>query len=132
MAPDDEEGLKARLSGGRRGAAGQAAVAAAEIGRELLHEEAKAGGGGGRLGRCAPIPRAGAEDWARWASVRGSGTARWGERPRPGRSPGTVEALAAAQAQLIVCGAPRCSALVALQHARRVARAAGRAAIGPN
>lgn len=80
----------------------------------------------GNVLECTLVSRAGPRDWERWASVRGSGLALWGQRPRRGHAKGTRKALVAAHGQTVLCGTPGCSALVDLQAARRVARAAGR------
>ena len=54
-----------------------------------------------------------------------------GPRPHKGEAQGTLDALTSAQEQLIICGTPGCAALVSLQPARRLSRAAGHGSIAP-
>lgn len=56
---------------------------------------------------------------------------RWGRYPRPGTAETTKAALKAAHAQTLLCQVPECAALVDLQSARRIARAAGRNCFEP-
>ena len=72
--------------------------------------------------RCA-VPRAGPEDWARWASWGRAGTTS-------GHAPGSARALRLAQTHTVVC--ERCGDLVPLQKARTAARGAGRSCIAPS
>ena len=71
---------------------------------------------------CVLLEVGGIEAFTRWAEARARHHP-WGSRARPGFAPGTVEALRAAQSQLILC---TCGALVHLQSARAQARKAGR------
>ena len=71
--------------------------------------------------RCA-VPRAGPENWARWAL--------WGRASTSaGRAAGTQRALRLAHTHTIVC--ERCGDLVPLQKARTAARGARRSSISP-
>lgn len=71
---------------------------------------------------CVLLEVGGIEAFTRWAEARARHHP-WGSRARPGFAPGTVEALRAAQSQLVLC---TCGALVHLQSARAQARKAGR------
>ena len=70
-----------------------------------------------------------AEQRAAWAERRASW--RWGRFPPPGHADSQKTALRAAHALTLVCIAPGCAALVDLQTARRLARAAGRDCFEP-
>ena len=70
-----------------------------------------------------------AEQLATWAERRASW--KWGRFPPPGHADSQKATLRAAHAQTLVCMAPGCAALVDLQVARRLARAAGRDSFEP-
>ena len=80
---------------------------------------------------CTLVQRAGPEDRERWARVRASGPWLYGPRPQKGLADGTVKALKAAHGRTFHCATPGCAALVDLESARRLARAAGRDFIAP-
>jgi hypothetical protein len=70
-----------------------------------------------------------AEQRAVWAARR---ACFWhGRYPRPGTAETTKAALRAAHGQTLLCRVPECRALVDLQSARRIARAAGRSRFQP-
>ena len=64
------------------------------------------------------------EQRAEWAARRASFW--YGRYPRPGKAESTKGALKAAHGQTLLCQDPECRALLDLQSARRIARAAGR------
>ena len=64
------------------------------------------------------------EQRAEWEARRACW--RYGRYPRPGTAKSTKDALRAAHGQTLLCQDPECRALVDLQSARRIARAAGR------
>lgn len=67
---------------------------------------------------------------AEWAARRACW--RWGRYPAPGHAESTQAALKAARAQTVLCMRPGCGALVDLQTARRLARAAGHDTLEPS
>ena len=84
-----------------------------------LHDAAESTNGILETIQCGTV-----EQRAVWAARR---ACFWyGRYPRPGTAESTRAALRAAHGQTLLCRVPECRALVDLQSARRIARAAGR------
>jgi len=89
-----------------------------------LHDAAESTNGILETIQCGTV-----EQRAVWAARR---ACFWyGRYPRPGTAESTRAALRAAHGQTLLCRVPECRALVDLQSARRIARAAGRNCFEP-
>ena len=79
---------------------------------------------------CIILELAGIAGLERWAAARACHHA-YGSRAQPGSAPGTLQALANALGNTVLCVSPDCGALVHLNAARRAARASGRSIFMP-